>query len=628
MIEYESQHEKNRKYYDRVNIYEKLYSKSEDNVKFKRLMDRVKHPDNIMLAYRNIKGNKGSNTASIDGVTMADLKQLSTNDIIREIHKRLDWYKPDTIKRVYIPKSNGDSRPLGIPSIWDRLIQQSILQVLEPICEAKFNPHSYGFRPHRSAEHAIADVAFKVNIQKYHHVVDIDIKSFFDEIDHSILLNLMWNIGIQDKQLLSVIKEMLKSEIKEPDGVIVRPTKGSPQGGVLSPLLANIYLNELDWWISGQWESFETRKDYTRVRTSGTIDHSGKYRALRTSTNMKEMMIVRYADDFKIFTNTKASADNILIAVTQWLDQRLKLNISLDKSGVTNLRKQSTNFLGFELKAMKKGKTRKGATKYVMVSDVSDRALTTIKNTLSDQIKAIQRASTSKKGLDEVLKYNTMVVGIHNYYSTATNVNDNLQRISLGLLRMMYNRLNRNNQDDNFSRNGSYDGNDARIVKYMKSKSMRYYMGHPVVPLSYVQHRNPMMIKKDYRSMDTIDDAHVRVEMSKLRDNAHYNNRRSIEYMDNRIVKYSVQKGKCAVTGLLLYADEVTCHHIEPYRVSRNDSYINLVILQENIHRLIHASQDETIQRYLTKLRLSKKELTHVNKYRKLVGNDEIRYQT
>lgn len=623
--ESESKQSRNRKYYDRIVIYERLYAKSKDNAKFKRLMDRIEHPDNIMLAYRNIKGNKGSNTSSVDGMTISDIKKLSTNEMLREIHRRLDWYKPEITKRVYTPKPNGSKRPLGVPSIWDRLIQQAILQVLEPICEAKFNPHSYGFRPHRNTGHAIADVAFKVNIQKYHYVVNVDINHFFDEIDHDVLLKLMWNMGIQDKKLLSIVKEMLKAKVRYPDGRTVRATKGSPQGGVLSPLLANIYLNTLDWWISGQWETFKTRKDYMRLRTNGTLDQSGKYRALRKSSGLKEMMIVRYADDFKLFTNTKESADKILIAVVKWLDERLKLKVSSDKSGVTNLKTQSTNFLGFKLRVRKKGKTRSGQTKYVMTSNVSDKARKSIQSNLTGQIKKIQCASTSKRGIDEVLRYNSMVVGIHNYYRIATNVNDDFQAVSLGLLRKMYNRLNRNNQNDNFSRNGHYDGKDLRIKKYMKSKSMRYYMGYPVIPLSYVQHKNPMMLMKDYRHIDTIDDLHVKTEIERLRNNAHYNNRRSIEYMDNRIAKFVVQKGRCAVTGVLLYADEVTCHHIVPYHVSHDDSYTNLVIIQGDVHKLIHATQASTIQRYLKKLTLNKKELIHVNKYRISVGNNEIR---
>ncbi|MCL6663433.1 group II intron reverse transcriptase/maturase [Paenibacillus amylolyticus] len=622
MKNFESQQETNRKYYDRVEFYERMFKKSEDGAKFKRLMDRIKHPDNIMLAYRSIKSNSGANTASVDKMTMRDIKKLSTNEVIREIHRRLEWYEPDITRRVFIPKANGDLRPIGIPSIWDRLIQQAILQVLEPICEAKFNPHSYGFRPHRSAEHAIADVAFKINIQHYHYVIDVDIKSFFDEIDHDILLRLMWNMGIQDKKLLSIVKKMLEGVVEQPDGAQVKATKGSPQGGVLSPLLANIYLNALDWWISDQWETFRTRKNYTRIRANNTVDQSGKYRALRTSSNLKELMIVRYADDFKIFTNSKASADKILIAVSKWLHERLKLNVSPLKSGVTCLRQQSTEFLGFTLKLMRKGRMRTGMQRYVMASDVCPKALSRIQQNLSAQVKSIQRASNSKRGIDEVLKYNSIVVGIHNYYGIATNVNDSFQRISLGLLRKMYNRLNRNNQNDNFSRSGRYEGEDVRITKYMSSKSMRYYMGYPVIPLSYVQHKSPMMLKKDYRQTDSINDAHVRTELVKLRSNAHYNNRRSIEYMDNRIAKYLVQRGKCAVTGVLLFADEVTCHHIESYAATQDDSYKNLVIIQELIHRLIHATQLSTIKRYLRALKLSKSELTHVNNYRTILGHD------
>lgn len=435
----------------------------------------------------------------------------------------------------------------------------------------------------------------------------------------------MWNMGIQDKKLLAIINEMLKAEIQHPDGTKERATMGTPQGGVLSPLLANIYLNELDWWISGQWETFQTVKDYSRVRASGALDQSGKYRALRKSSNLKEMMIVRYADDFKIFTNTEDSASKILIAVTNWLQERLKLRVSPDKSGVTDLKKQSTEFLGFSFRVRKKGKANNGNTKYVLTSDISNKAKSSIKATLSQQIKVIQRASTSHRGIDEVLKYNSMVVGMHNYYRIATNVNDGFNRIALGLLRKMHNRWNRNNQNNNFTRIGHYAGKDARITRYMKSKAMRYYLGHPIVPASYVQHKSPMMLKRAYRNIDTIEDIHVKMEIGKLRKNAHYNNRRSIEYMDNRIAKFIAQKGKCAVTGILLYADEVTCHHIVPHHISQDDSYANLVIVHEDIHRLIHATQESTINRYRIKMKLSKKEMTHVNKYRALVGNDEIR---
>ena len=180
---------RNQEYYNLTSEYDKLYSDSLEGKKFKNLMPIICSDNNIKLAFRNLKTNAGSNTKGCDKLTIKDLKKLSEEEILMKIKRKMNFYFPRKIKRVEIPKANGKTRPLGIPSIWDRLIQQCILQVLEPICEAKFNRHSDGFRPNKSAENALADCLQRINRGHLNYVVDIDIKSFFDEVNHTKLMN-------------------------------------------------------------------------------------------------------------------------------------------------------------------------------------------------------------------------------------------------------------------------------------------------------------------------------------------------------------------------------------------------------------------------------------------------------
>lgn len=243
-------------YYGMTEVFDSIYERSNKGEKFKNLMTIITSTDNILLAYRNIKRNNGSATPGIDKVTIYDIEKLDTEEFVNKVRKRFTHYNPRKVKRVEIPKPNGKTRPLGIPSMWDRIAQQCILQVLEPICEPKFYKHSFGFRPNRSAENAVSTAAGRINRAKMQYVVDVDIKGFFDEVDHTKLLRQIWTLGIQDKQLLVILRKMLKAPIQMPNGETIYPTKGTPQGGILSPLLANINLNEFDWWIAKQWESF------------------------------------------------------------------------------------------------------------------------------------------------------------------------------------------------------------------------------------------------------------------------------------------------------------------------------------------------------------------------------------
>lgn len=283
-------------YYDMQNIFDELYAKSKDGEIFNNLVEIIAAPNNIMLAFRNIKSNDGSHTAGTDGRTIESLADMPEEDFVSLIQKQFTRYVPKTVRRVEIPKPNGKFRPLGIPCIIDRIVQQCILQVMEPICEAKFYEHSYGFRPCRSAENAVSYAYGLAQRNKLHYVVDVDIKGFFDNVNHRKLLQQIWTLGIRDTKLIQIIKAMLKAPIQMPDGEISYPDRGTPQGGILSPLLANIVLNELDWWIASQWEGMaDHMKSPCKVTyyPNGAEKKCNSYTALKKS-NLKEMRIVRY----------------------------------------------------------------------------------------------------------------------------------------------------------------------------------------------------------------------------------------------------------------------------------------------------------------------------------------------
>ena len=257
-------------YYDFQTIQDQLYADSKNGKQFTKLVEVIASPENIRLAYRNIKKNDGSLTAGTDGRTIKHLQKLSDEKMIALVQKKLSWYVPQSVRRVEIPKSSDPTkkRPLGIPTILDRLIQQSILQVLEPICEAKFHEHSYGFRPNRSQEDAVAQVHKNMQLSHLHYVVDIDIKGFFDNVSHGKLLKQLWTLGIRDKKLLSIISAMLKAEVAG----IGFPEKGTPQGGIISPLLSNVVLNELDLIgglpVNGKIYQHNIRSNKHQIRTA------------------------------------------------------------------------------------------------------------------------------------------------------------------------------------------------------------------------------------------------------------------------------------------------------------------------------------------------------------------------
>ena len=596
-------------YYGMEGVFDKLYADSKNGKMFNHLMEIIECEDNIKLAYRTIKTNTGSNTPGVDKRTISDLAKLSEDEYVRLIQKQFSNYHPRPVKRVEIPKPNGKTRPLGIPTITDRIVQQCILQVMEPICEAKFSEHSNGFRPNRSAETAIAECMRLIQVQHMYHVVDLDIRGFFDNINHTKLIRQIWTLGIRDKKLLCIVKEMLKAPVILPNGDKIYPDKGTPQGGILSPLLANIVLNELDWWIASQWELMPTKTAFkTRSNAQGTEIRSHVYRALRSS-NLKEVHSVRYADDFKIFCPTHEEAVRAYKATALWLKDRLGLEISPEKSKVVNLKRQYSEFLGFKLKVRKKG------DKYVVQSHMSDKAYKKAHEKLTEEVKNLAHTPDDNAQFIQLQKYNSVVAGLHEYYCIATETCADFGKLAFSIGKQLRNRL----QGD-ISRKGTLRNGFIKD-KYGKSKQLRYLHGRPLVPVGGVQPANAQhkrksvnkytpegreMIHKNLK-LDT------KVMLWLMRNPV---KGRSIEYADNRISLYAAQYGKCAVTGQPLTPGDIHCHHKVPVSKGGSDEYANLVLVSKTVHMLIHAVSETTIKRYLDELNLEKSQLVKLNKLR------------
>lgn len=593
---------RNNEYYNLQQTFDNLYKQSQNGKSFKSIMKIITQEENILLAYRNIKKNKGSRTQGVDGKNIEFLAQMTTQDLVSFIRKKLQNYFPKKVRRIEIPKPNGKKRPLGIPTIEDRLVQQCILQVLEPICEARFYKHSYGFRPLRSTKHAIARCYHHINSSSLYYVVDVDIKGFFDNINHGKLLRQLWAIGIQDKSLLKVISKMLKAEI---DGVGV-PAKGTPQGGVLSPLLANVVLNELDWWVASQWLDFE--RDYPQA-------NNHKFFALK-KTKLKEMFIVRYADDFKIFCRNYHDAKKTFIAVKDWLEIRLHLEVSPEKSKITNLRKNCSEFLGIKLTTGKKKVVivnNQRVNKYLSRSFIADNAKEKILREVRFYTKKIQKSPTISRH-HYINRYNAYVIGIHNYYNIATYCSKEFGKISSLSRRMLKNRLD-------LRKRKPEDKIPQYMSRYEKSEQMRFVYDRPLLPIGYVKYKPPYpfsgrspYIKADRNILHKNQKTVSHEILQKLMSSPELYG--SVEFNDNRLSLFVAQYGKCAVTGMKLEIDNVHCHHKLPKSLGGNDEYKNLVILHKEVHKLIHANTTATIKRYVESLGLNKSKIEKVNSLR------------
>lgn len=302
----------------------KLYQKAKQESKFKFyiLYDKISLSYIMEEAYRRCKSRKGSKTPGVDGLTFKQVEDTGREAFLEAIREELQEhrYKPQPVKRVMIEKENGGHRPLGIPTIKDRIVQQACKMVIEPIFEADFNESSYGFRPKRSAKEAMAEI--KGNLSKGKHVVyDADLSKYFDTIPHDKLVKALEE-RIADPRIIALVKLWLKSPVVESDGRYSGgkgQSRGTPQGGVISPLLANIYMNLLDRIVN---------------KMNGYFANLG-------------IRMIRYADDFILMSHE--IKQEVITKLHGYLN-RMELTINEEKSKLVNAGEEPFDFLGFTVR--------------------------------------------------------------------------------------------------------------------------------------------------------------------------------------------------------------------------------------------------------------------------------------
>lgn len=367
--------EKVRKLQRKLYLAAKLSSKR----KFHALYDKIYRKDVLVEAWKKVKANGGA--GGIDRISIADVEKRGIDEFLDKIQQELmeGKYQPKPVRRTFIPKGNGEERPLGIPIIKDRVIQMAVKLMIEPIFEADFLECSYGFRPKRSAHQAL-DRIRKDTAKKGWWIVDADIKGYFNNINHEKLM-LLVEQRISDRRILKMIRKWLKAGVME-NGEYTASEIGSPQGGVISPLLANIYLHYLDL----KWERH--------------YKHLGK--------------LIRYCDDFVIICRIKKEAEHALKAVESIM-QKLELKLHPEKTKLVSMwdGKEGFDFLGFQHRR-KTTETSKGQYFCETHQFPSKKAMQKMRNNIKEVFASRSTLLLDVQKMIEIL--NPKIIGMRNYY--------------------------------------------------------------------------------------------------------------------------------------------------------------------------------------------------------------------
>jgi RNA-directed DNA polymerase len=367
---------------------------------FDDLFNFVYDPATLLVAFDRVAGNTGAKTPGVDGVTVADVEAvIGVPGFLEDLRARLKQgtFRPLPVRERTIPKPGGSGkvRRLGIPTIADRVVQAALKLVLEPIFEADFLPVSYGFRPKRRAHDAIAEIQ-RYGTQSYRWVLDADIEACFDSISHTALMERV-RARVKDKRLLMLVKAFLKAGVLTEVGIREDSFTGTPQGGILSPLLANIALSALDEHVHGPWRP-------------GGIMSTPRRRARRRGKGLPNWRIVRYADDFVVLVH--GSSDDVETMREEIVDvlEPVGLRLSEAKTRIVHM-SEAFDFLGFRIQWRRK----RGTNKWHVYTFIADRPIRSLK----DKVRALTSRLSQQPPRAVLIRLNQIMRGWSNYFKHA-----------------------------------------------------------------------------------------------------------------------------------------------------------------------------------------------------------------
>ncbi|MCL6592254.1 MAG: group II intron reverse transcriptase/maturase [Firmicutes bacterium] len=583
-------------------ILDQLFLQTREAIKnglvprFKGLIEIISSEVTILTAVHNIKSNRGSKTPGTDGEIMqTGILEKDYQSIIQRVQKGIKNYQPKPIRRVHIPKpGKSEKRPIGIQAIIDRIIQECIRIVIEPILEAQFFAHSYGFRPMRDAKQALARVSNLVHRTSYHWIVEGDISKYFDTINHRCLIQKLWHMGIRDRRLLIIIKQMLKAGIMNE---IIINKDGVSQGSLLSPLLANAYLDTFDQWVTREWEQKETKRKYSK-------DY-GRIASLKR-TKLKPVYLIRYADDWVLITNTKENAEKWKLRIAKYLRTRLKLKLSEEKTKLTNITKRPIHFVGFNIKFVA-GKARQG---FVVRIRPNPERLTDKIASIKREIRRIRFSPTKENAINQINLVNSKIRGIIQYYEAATQVYHDLAKQQYLLEKTSYNSLKRfgvrlipANRTDNLGHihphyrkklaSIEHDGLNISITSLtFCSWKMAFPKNQSETPYTAEgreKYRDRIGRSPPLSRADKLLSEHLAERIAWGQTQSLYN----FEYFMNRAYAFNRDKGKCRVCKNKLHVSDVEIHHIKPcLPLDKVNKVMNLASVCKGCHRKIHNNLD------------------------------------